>query len=430
MISGGFAKSIEAGLYSPPVEAEILTIGDELCRGEIVDTNSSWLAGRLWDMGVAASFMTSCRDLRADMLRALGDAVGRVPLVLVSGGLGPTEDDLTVDVIAEAMGVEPVVDEPSLERMRSRFASAGFALTPNNLRQCRVPAGAEVLGNPAGQAPGFAVTLGAARVFAMPGVPRELMAIFEQGVAPRVAALAATSVRIARRVHRVFGKGESHIDHVLRGLTDGVAGASLHYQVAFPETLVKLVVRDRDPAAAEARLEALDLELRARLGYLVYGAGNDSLAGALGRALREAGATLAVAESCTAGLLGALLTDAPGASDYFLGGWIAYANAAKQRDLGVRAETLAAHGAVSRECVLEMARGAKERAGATWGVAVSGIAGPGGGTPEKPVGTVHVAVCGPREVHRGFVYPGARDQVRRLAAYWAMAMLLREVKRG
>jgi nicotinamide-nucleotide amidase len=430
MISAGFPKSIEPGHTATRVKSEILTIGDELCRGEIVDTNSSWLADKLWGLGVQVTWMTSCRDDRADMRRAFDQAAARAPLVLVSGGLGPTADDLTVDVLADALGVEVQVHEPSVERMRARFEKAGYALTPNNVRQCRAPAGAEVFGNPAGLAPGFGVTLSGARVFVMPGVPRELHAIFDQFVAPRVAELAATSERVARRVHRVFGKGESHVDHALKGICDGVPGATVHYQVVFPETLVKLVVRDVDPEAAEQRVARMDAALRERLGELAYAEGADSLPAVVGRALNDRGQTLAVAESCTGGMLGSLLTDVAGSSEYFVGGWIVYANEAKVRDLGVRPETLAAHGAVSRACVEEMARGARERSGATWALAISGIAGPGGGTPEKPVGTVHVALDGPRPAHRTFVFPGARDQVRRLAAYWAMATLLRELRHG
>jgi nicotinamide-nucleotide amidase len=249
-------------------------------------------------------------------------------------------------------------------------------------------------------------------------------------VAPRIATLAASSERIAKRIYRVFGKGESHIDHALHGISDGVAGATVHYQVVFPETLVKLIVRDADGAAAEARVEAMGAELRARLGETAYATGDESMSLVVGRALRERGQTVALAESCTGGMMGSLLTDVAGSSDYLRCGWVVYENAAKVRELGVREETLAAHGAVSEATVREMARGAMVRGGATWGVGISGIAGPGGGTEEKPVGTVHVAVAGPREAHRHFVFPGARDYVRRLAAYWGMALLLREVRRG
>jgi nicotinamide-nucleotide amidase len=291
----------------------------------------------------------------------------------------------------------------------------------------RVPGSARALLNPAGQAPGFEVALGGATLFVMPGVPREMHAIFDAHVAERLAALAASSEKIARRVYRVFGKGESHIDHALSGLAGG--NATLHYQVAFPETLVKVVVRDRDPAAAEARLAELDREVRARLGVMIYGEGRDSLAAVLGRALVDAAKTVSVAESCTGGMLGSLLTDVPGSSRYFAGGFIVYADEAKRRELGVRAETLAQFGAVSRECVEEMAAGARARAGTDFAVAISGIAGPDGGTPEKPVGTVHIAVVGPGETaHRQILFPGARDQIRRLSCYWAMAILLREAR--
>jgi nicotinamide-nucleotide amidase len=294
----------------------------------------------------------------------------------------------------------------------------------------RVPAGAVACANPAGLAPGFELPLGAATIYVMPGVPRELEAIWAGSIAPRVAARVAGGEAVARAVLRVFGMGESHIDHRLEGIATGVPGATVHYQVVFPETLVKLVVKDADPARAQAVLDRLAAEARARLGDAVYGEGKDSLAAALGRALGAAKATLATAESCTGGLLGALVTDVAGASEYYLGGWVTYADAAKVRDLGVHPETLAAHGAVSRECAEAMARGARTRAGATLAVAITGIAGPGGGTPDKPVGTVHMAVARPdgEVVHKHYTFPGARDQVRRLAAYWAMAMVMKEVR--
>lgn len=413
------------------MHAEILTIGDELCRGEIVDTNSTWLAERLWELGIAVRWMTSCRDDEADMLRAFRDASERAELVLVSGGLGPTEDDLTVDVVAKLLGVETVTDPPSIERLKSRFERTGFPLTPNNLRQVRVPAGAQVLGNSAGLAPGFGVKLGRAHVFCMPGVPREMQAIFAEALSERVVALAAGSERIAKVVYRTFGKGESFVDHALKGIVAGVPGATVHYQVVFPETLVKLVVRASDGAAAQATLERLETELRQRLGELAYGPGDESMASVVGKHLRARGATVAVAESCTGGMLGSLLTDVPGSSETFRGGFIVYANEVKEQALGVKAETLRAHGAVSEETAREMAEGARARLDATYGIAISGIAGPGGGTPEKPVGTVHIAVAGPRGArHKLLGWPGTRDQIRRLSCYWAMATLLAELRDG
>jgi nicotinamide-nucleotide amidase len=419
----------------PGVRAEILTIGDELCRGEIVNTNASWLAAELWDLDVTVTWMTSCRDEEAEMRQAFAIAAGRADVVVVSGGLGPTEDDRTVDVLAAVLGVEPVIDEAARARMEERAAKMSFQLTVNNLRQVRVPAGARILGNPVGAAPGFEVALGGAAVFCMPGVPSEMRGIFEngeQGVRERIVALREArgqgAERIARRVYHVFGAGESHVATALEGVLEGVAGGSLHYQVKFPEVLVKVVIRDRDAGAAAARLEAVDAAVRARLGNKIYGTDSDELATALGRALREAGATLATAESCTGGMIGSLITDVAGSSTYYVGGAITYSNEEKIRQLGVRPEVLVEHGAVSEACVIEMAQGARARFGSDYAVAVSGVAGPGGGTEDKPVGTVWLAVAGPaRCATRRVFWPRDRASIRRLSAFWAMAMVIREL---
>ncbi|MDQ3364577.1 MAG: CinA family nicotinamide mononucleotide deamidase-related protein [Myxococcota bacterium] len=419
------------------MRAEILTIGDELCRGEIVDTNSSYLAARLWDLDITTRWMTSCCDDEADIAEALSRAVARADLVICSGGLGPTEDDLTVDVVARLAGVEVVIDEPARRRLEAVFAGR-VEVTPIQLRQVRVPAGALVHGNPAGLAPCFELALervpeARARgargvpVVCLPGFPREIQGIWTGGLVDRLTALreaAGVVERVARRIYRVFGRGESQISQACRGLLDGVAGASIHYQVKFPEILVKLVVRDRDQGAAEARLADLDRGLRERLPRIIYGTGDETLVERVTRRLIAAGATVATAESCTGGLIGELLTRLPGSSRSFVGGAITYANHEKVRQLGVAVATLEAHGAVSEPTVQEMARGARERFGVDHAVAVSGIAGPDGGTAEKPVGTVWLAIAsadGVRTKH--LVWPGARDQVRLLAAWWALALL-------
>ena len=423
---------VRSRVHSVRMWAEILTIGDELCRGEIVDTNSSWLAGELWDLDVTARWMTSVRDDAEDMRSAFRQAAGRAELVICSGGLGPTEDDLTVDVVSELTGSEAEVDEASRQRMEARFGPR--ASHPKMLRQVRVPRGARVFVNPAGLAPGFEVAMGGVPVMCLPGVPRELKAIVESALRDRVLELRDArggAERIARRIWRVFGRGESQIASALEGVVDGVAGASLHYQVSFPETLVKVVVRDRDRDAAAARLAAVDADVRARLAPWLYGDDGDSLAAALGRALAARGLTLASAESCTGGMLGGLVTSVPGSSGWYVGGAVTYSNSEKVRQLGVAQATLDAHGAVSEECVREMARGMKERSGASVAVAVSGIAGPDGGTADKPVGTVWIAVDGPGSHAETmvFVWPGARDQVRTLASWWGMSMVKAALER-
>ena len=410
------------------MHAEILTIGDELCRGEIIDTNSAYLAARLWDLDITTQWMTSCCDDLSDLATALSQAVTRADLVICSGGLGPTEDDLTVDVVAQLVGCGVVIDEPARRRMTDRFAGR-IDVTPIQLRQVRVPERSRVHGNPVGLAPCFEVELRGVPVICMPGVPRELHGIVDQSVAARVAELREAKgnvERIARRIYRVFGRGESQISGLCRGIVDEVPGATIHYQVKFPETLVKLVVRDRDLAVAEGRLATMDAALRERLRGPLYGTGDENLIDRTVRRAIAAKVTVATAESCTGGMIGEMLTRRPGSSAVFAGGAIVYSNAEKVRQLGVREATLAAHGAVSEETVRELATGACERFGTDLAVAVSGVAGPDGGTPDKPVGTVWLALAarGPTIVAtRKLAWPYDRDQVRTLAAWWALAMI-------
>jgi nicotinamide-nucleotide amidase len=454
------------------MRAEILTIGDELCRGEIIDTNSAYLAERLWDLDITTRWMTSCNDHEADIVAALSQAVSRSDLVVCSGGLGPTEDDLTVDVAARLGGVDVVIDEPSRRRLEERFAGR-VEVTPIQLRQVRVPAGARVHGNPVGLAPCFELPIDGIPVICLPGFPREIHGIVEQSLGRRFAELREAQgavERIARRIYRVFGRGESQISQACRGLFDptglrpapraepagppprdsltridpapapGAPRATIHYQVKFPEVMVKLVVRDRDPDAAQRRLAELDAGLRERLGPALYGTGGETLVERVARRLVASRTTIATAESCTGGMIGELLTRTPGVSRSYLGGAITYSNEEKTRQLGVRAETLAAHGAVSEEVVAEMARGALARFGTELAVAVSGVAGPDGGTPEKPVGTVWIALARrpaagdpaaagdappaePWVATRKLSWPSTRDQIRTISAWWALAMV-------
>jgi nicotinamide-nucleotide amidase len=408
------------------MRAEILTIGDELCRGEIVDTNSSYLAQRLWDLDITTRWMTSCCDDENDITTALETAVRRADLVVCSGGLGPTEDDLTVDVVAKLAGQGVVVDDEARDRMAKRFAGR-IEITATQLRQVRVPGASRVLFNPAGLAPAFEIAVQGVPVVCLPGIPRELYAIYDTHLEARFRELRGPSAEhIARRIYRVFGKGESQISELCRGLVDKerVAGASIHYQVKFPETLVKLVVRDTDEGAAHARLDTLDAGLRARLGRFLYGTGEENLVDKVTKKLMAAGVTVATAESCTGGMIGELITNMAGSSRIYKGGAIVYANDEKVRQLGVLEETLETHGAVSEQTVCEMAIGARERFGVDLAVSVSGVAGPDGGTPEKPVGTVWLALASSSGLTtKKLGWPGLRDQVRTLSAWWAFKLL-------
>ncbi len=429
------------------MRAEILTIGDELCRGEIVDTNSATLAAMLWDLDITPRWLTSCNDDAGDIAAALGAAIGRAELVICSGGLGPTEDDLTVDVVSGLAEVDPVVDPTSRARLEAWFAAIASrgSIQPKDatipapgasdlatiqLRQVRVPAGARVHPNPVGLAPGFEVALGGIPVLCLPGFPREVAGILGAGMRARIAELRGAHgqvERIARRIYRVFGRGESQISKACRGVVDDVPGATIHYQVKFPETLVKVVVRDPDAEVAAARLATIDAALRTRLAGPLYATGDEAMVERVVRRLVAANRTVATAESCTGGMIGELLTRVSGSSRGYAGGAITYSNAEKQRQLGVTEATLATHGAVSEETVREMASGALARFGTDYAVAVSGIAGPDGGTPDKPVGTVWIALARGAPTHeiitRKLNFPSTRDQVRLLAAWWALAMI-------
>jgi nicotinamide-nucleotide amidase len=294
--------------------------------------------------------------------------------------------------------------------------------------------------NPAGLAPGFEVSVNGVPTVCLPGVPRELIAIFDAHLQARLTELREARgdvERIARRIYRVFGRGESQIAQACRGVIDGVAGASIHYQVKFPETLVKVVVRDRVAEAAEARLAGVDADLRTRLAGILYGIGDETLIDRVTRRLIDSKTTIATAESCTGGMLGELMTRTPGSSAAYLGGAIVYSNAEKVRQLGVAESTLDMDGAVSEPVAREMAAGAVVRFGAVLAVAITGVAGPDGGTAEKPVGTVWLALArrgreersGPATaVHLEFttkkiLWPGARDQIRTLASWWALKLV-------
>jgi nicotinamide-nucleotide amidase len=334
--------------------------------------------------------------------------------------------------IARSFALTQTQAEKTRAQMEAWFAARKVHVAEIQLRQVRIPAGARVYPNPAGLAPGFEVSLQGVPVICLPGFPREIHAILEASLERRFAELRESSgigrpagvERIARRLYRVFGRGESQISQACRGLVDSVPGASIHYQVKFPETLVKLVVRDRDGEAAARALDDLDRGLRDRLRGFLYGDGDETLVDRTVRRLIEAGKTVATAESCTGGMIGELLTRRPGSSQTFVGGAITYSNAEKTRQLGVRAETLASHGAVSEPTVREMALGARERFGADFAVAVSGVAGPDGGTPDKPVGTVWLALASEAGVTtKQLGWPGARDQIRTLASWWALKLL-------
>jgi nicotinamide-nucleotide amidase len=410
------------------MSAAVLTIGTEITRGEIVDSNAAWLAARLTALGFEVLAIDTVDDDRERIIDALKRLADRARVVVVTGGLGPTTDDLTAECAAIAAGVKLTRHEPSLEHIRRRLALFGRTLTPSNAKQADVPEGADVLGNPVGTAPAFAVRLGRADCYFMPGVPKEMKPIFDDLVTPRIGPLATDdSFQI---VLRTYGLPESVVGERLVGLEAQNPGLVIGYRASFPEVEVKVRVRSTDRNAARAAAERVANEVRTRLGEFVYGEQDDTFPSAVGRALRSRGYTLAVAESCTGGLIGALVTEVPGSSDYLLFDAVTYSNASKERVLGVPSEILIGHGAVSAECVASMAESVRRLSSADVSVAVSGIAGPGGGSAEKPVGLVFFAITtadGTHVVQKNFA--GDRSRVQRGAAFYALS-LVRDACRG
>jgi len=415
------------------VRAEVLTIGDELLRGEIVDSNKSFLSERLLALDVETRWHVSVSDDPDEMEAAFRQAASRSDVVLVSGGLGPTRDDLTTAVLARTFDRSLVEDAGALDSIRSFFSRIGREMSPNNRKQALFPEEATVLPNPEGTAPGFALEAGETVFFCLPGVPRELRRMMDEQVLPRVAErLAARTGGPARtvvraRLLRTFGIGESSLDAELADVVADPA-VSLGFRTAFPDNLLRPVARGRSVEEAEALLDATCRVIRERLGALVYAEIDEPMEAVVVRALGERGVTLATAESCTGGLVAERVTAVPGSSAVFLGGAVAYANSAKQALLGVPEEMLREHGAVSDPVARAMAEGARSRFGADLAVSTTGISGPGGGSEEKPVGLVHVALADAAGTHaEAFVFPLDRERHRVLTAQVALDWVRRRL---
>jgi nicotinamide-nucleotide amidase len=395
----------------------VLSIGTELTRGELVNSNGTWLAAELTAAGFEVLEHVVVDDDPARIADALHRLAPRVRVVVATGGLGPTTDDLTTRAVASAIGVGLLCDEVSLEHIRRRVEKAGRTMNALNAKQAEFPAGAEILPNPIGTAPGFSVRVGECAAFFMPGVPREMKRMFDEQVVARIRVFADNNL-VQFRLH-TYGLPESIVGEKLIGVEESFAGTVIGYRAHFPEIEVKVLARGGSRAAARDLCERATTEVRARLGAAVYGESEDTFAGVTGRALRGRGWTLAIAESCTGGLVGHMLTREPGASDFLLLDAVTYANSAKARILGVDEETIRWHGAVSPEVAEAMARGARRVSGADVGLSLTGVAGPSGGSETKPVGTVYVAVAGPDGAIdvRHHQFGGEREAIQTLASY-------------
>jgi nicotinamide-nucleotide amidase len=417
--------------------AVVLSIGTELTRGELVNGNARWLGERLVEHGFTVVEHVTIDDdaerIRETLLRV---STGKdVKVIVCTGGLGPTSDDLTTAAVADALGVALVRDAASLAKIEARYRASQRVMPAMNTKQADFPAGARILPNGAGTAPGFAVQIGGAQAFFMPGVPREMEDIFDKQIAPILAALMEGAESRTYQVHiRTFGLYESAVAERLRDLDVGGAlhhpDVTIGYRVTFPEVEVKVLARAPNLAAARDLAERTAVEVRARLADAAFGGKGETYAHYVTELLKAAHIKVAVAESCTGGLLGKLLTDAPGSSEYMLGGVISYANSAKVRLLGVDEKLLQTVGAVSEEVARSMAEGVLRLTGADLAVAITGIAGPTGGSEQKPVGTVCFALARAQRFGGDTVtfterFPGTRDFVRTISAYRALSLFAR-----
>ena len=413
---------------------ELVCTGDELLNGLATDTNSPWFASRLFLLGEQVARITVVGDVEAEIREAIAAAAARAEVVLVSGGLGPTADDLTAGCAATLAGVGLREDPRALAAMRARFAVRGLAFTPNNRKQAQVPEGAEVVLNPVGAAPMFVLTLGRATVFFVPGVPREYQALVEQEVLPRLARrLAGEPGRPARaaRLLRCIGLAESHLDARIAPIALAHPKVRFGFRALAPETQLELLAEGPLPEDAERALAAAIADCRAVLGSQLFGEGEETLEQVVGRLLQARGETVSVAESCTGGLVSERLTAPAGASAHFIGGAVTYHERMKSHWAKVAPQTLAKVGAVSAEVARELAAGVRAEAQTTWGISVTGYAGPTGGTEADPVGTVYLGLAGPEvlevERHR---FTGDRDRIRHFAAATAIDLLRRHLTPG
>jgi nicotinamide-nucleotide amidase len=377
------------------MSAEVLCIGTELLLGNITNGNARWLAEQLAALGVPHHRQEVVGDNRERLIAAVRAAAGRCRVLITTGGLGPTPDDLTTEAIAAAFGT-PLVEHAAIwDDIQAKLRGRGRPIAASNRKQALLPAGAELLPNPTGTAPGMIWSPQPGfTVLTFPGVPSELHAMWQATAMPWLRQAGLAPGIFASRLLRFWGVGESNLAEQMADLLAGANPTVAPYAGA-GEVKLRLTARASDQLAAEALLAPVEAEIRARTGSLCYGCDDDSLAAVVLATLRQRGQTLAVAESCTGGGLGGALAAVPGASDVFLGGVIAYANSVKQQLLGVPAGTLAAHGAVSDPVALAMAEGARRVTGSDWAIAVTGVAGPGGGSGDKPVGLVHIAIAGP-----------------------------------
>jgi nicotinamide-nucleotide amidase len=408
------------------MKAEILATGDEIRSGALVDSNSAYISEKLEENGIEVLRHTCVGDDLPILTATLREIGHRAEVAIVTGGLGPTTDDLSAEAAAQAAGVALAFDESAWANVERFFKAFNRPMSASNRKQALLPQGAVLLTNPVGTAPGFALRIGPGRFYFLPGVPYEMKRMLTEQVIPELLALQGDAARHSRvRTITTFGLPESLVGEAVAEVESAFPGLKLGLRANFPQIQVKFYGRDADAAALEARLSAATNWAVQRLGKHVVSDSGQSMPAVVAELLLRQSATLALAESCTGGLLADWLTNLPGSSQYFAFSGVTYSNAAKVAVLGVRQQTLARCGAVHEQTAREMAEGARRVAGTTYGLATSGIAGPDGGSADKPVGTVCIGLAGPqRSEARRFFFPfGRRLMNKKMFAMAALDML-------
>jgi nicotinamide-nucleotide amidase len=409
------------------MQGEIILTGNELITGQVAEVNARYAGRRLHESGLTLQCITTLGDGAPLFGEVLHRALKRSRFVIITGGLGPTDDDLTVAQAAGVLGLRLIQDESVLICIRQRLKARGFAFEPRYGKMALIPVGATIL-DEGRAACGFSLKHQGVWLFFLPGVPREMRLLFDAAVLPVLMGLVDKPVHVAQRSLRIFGKIELEVQAAVHAVERDFAGVEVGFYPNFPEVHLSLTARGPEPEPLQNRLERFVAALAASLGDVLLGTDGALLEEVVGRKLREQGKSLAVAESCSGGLICHRLTNISGSSDYFQGGVVTYSNQAKMDLLGVADETLTQHGAVSPETAAAMALGAQKLFRADYGLSVTGIAGPTGGTPAKPVGLVFMGLATPRGLAtRRCQIPGDREMVKVLTAETALDWLRREL---
>lgn len=413
------------------MQIEIITIGDEILSGNVVDTNTATLSDKLWLNGFDVAYHTGVRDDADKIREVLLLASNRADVIVVTGGLGPTSDDFTLEIAAKTFRKKLILDAGYLRYLQQLFKQWGRPFTDAGKRQAYVPHGAKTYRNRVGTAPGVGIKYKKAQFYFLPGVPKEMKQLFEDFILPEIISLRKEKIFFESKMLKCFGAAEADLDKALRDLYINrlnIENVRVGFRAHFPETFIKLSAWHKEKSKAREILKKVEGKVKERVGRYVYGEGEETLELVVGNLLVRAQKTVAVAESCTGGMIAHRITNIPGASNYFLSGVVTYSNEAKTKMLGVSADTIKKHGAVSSPCAVEMAEEIRRLSQADYGISVTGIAGPDGGSANKPVGTVHVALAGPKGTwEKKYVLPSNREWFKKLVSSIALDRLRREL---